>query len=49
LAARLTGALARWRRFDKGRQKHMQAALTEIMATDGLSRDSFEVASKALA
>lgn len=49
LAARLAGVMARWRRFDDSRQDQMRAALTEIMSREGLSRDTFEVASKALA
>ena len=49
IAARLTNTLARWRRFDAGRQALMRAALTEIVDSPGLSKDCYELASKALA
>ena len=49
IAARLTYTLARWRRFDAGRQALMRAALTEIVDSPGLSKDCYELASKALA
>ncbi|MDB3953000.1 aminopeptidase N [Alphaproteobacteria bacterium] len=48
IAARLLTPLSRWRRFDTARQSLMQAALERILATDGLSRDVFEIASKTL-
>ena len=49
VAARLTGAFMSWRRFDEGRKGKMQAALRRIRETKGLSRDVFELTSKALA
>ena len=49
VAARLAGALGRWRRFDEHRQGLMQAELQRIVAAPGLSRDVFEIASKSLA
>ena len=49
IAARLTNTLARWRRFDAGRQALMRAALTEIVDSPGLSKDCYELASKSLA
>jgi aminopeptidase N len=49
VAARLLGALGRWRRYDEGRQGLMRAALERVLAAPGLSRDSFEIASKSLA
>ena len=49
LAARLLQALVRWRRFDVGRQALMRAELERVLALPGLSKDSYEVASKALA
>ncbi|MGH6915767.1 MAG: aminopeptidase N C-terminal domain-containing protein, partial [Geminicoccales bacterium] len=48
VAARLLGPLGRWRRYDAGRQGRMKAQLERILATPGLSRDSFEIASKSL-
>jgi aminopeptidase N len=49
VAARLLGALNRWRKYDAARQALMRATLREILAGPGLSRDVYEVASKALA
>jgi aminopeptidase N len=48
VAARLVRGLARWRRFDGGRQQLMQAALQRILAAPKVSRDLFEIASKSL-
>ncbi len=48
IAARLVTPLSRWKRFDKRRQDMMHAALTEILAHPGLSKDVFEMASKSL-
>ncbi len=53
VAARLATPLTRWRKFDPGRQRLMQAALRRIHAVAdtpaGLSKDLFEVVSKSLA
>ena len=49
LAARLLQALVRWRRFDPGRQALMRAELERVLALPGLSKDSYEVAAKAMA
>ena len=49
LAARLLAPFGRWRRFDAGRRSKMRAALERILAAPGLSRDAWEIASKALA
>lgn len=49
VAARLLSALGRWRRFDAGRQELMRRELERVLATPGLSRDSYEIASKSLA
>lgn len=49
VAARMLSALGRWRRFDEGRQALMRAELERIVASPGLSRDSYEIASKSLA
>jgi aminopeptidase N len=48
VAARLVEALSRWRRFDTPRQVLMKAALEEIVAVPTLSKDTYEIASKAL-
>jgi aminopeptidase N len=49
IAARLLGSLSRWRKFDPQRRGLMKAALEKILATPGLSKDSFEIASKTIA
>ncbi len=49
VAARMARAFDRWRKFDAGRQQHARTALERIRATEGLSKDSFEVVSRALA
>ncbi|MBL8705091.1 MAG: aminopeptidase N [Rhodospirillales bacterium] len=49
VAARLLGPMARWRRFDAGRQAAMKAALERVVAKPGLSKDVYEIASKSLA
>ena len=48
LAARLVLPLGPWRRYDKQRQDLMRAALEQIKATPGLSKDVFEIVSKSL-
>ncbi|MEM6997194.1 MAG: aminopeptidase N, partial [Myxococcota bacterium] len=48
VAARLVGAFNHWRRFDERRGAAMQAELSRIVATPGLSRDVGELATKAL-
>ncbi len=48
LAARLLPPLGRWRRFDPARQKTMKAELNRILGTDGLSTDTYELATKSL-
>jgi aminopeptidase N len=49
IAARLLTALTSWRRYDERHQQPMHAALTRVAETPDISRDVFEVASKALA
>jgi aminopeptidase N len=49
VAARLLTPLNRWRRFDPPRQEAMAAQLRRVAAQPGLSRDAFEIATKALA
>ena len=48
VAARLARSFDRWRKFDAGRQAAARTALERIRAVDGLSRDSYEVVSRAL-
>jgi aminopeptidase N len=49
IAARLTRAFDRWKKFDAGRQSRARSQLERIQGTDGLSRDTLEVVTKALA
>jgi len=49
VAARMARSFDRWRKFDAGHQAHARAALTRIKDTEGLSKDTFEVVSRALA
>jgi aminopeptidase N len=48
VAARLARALDRWRKFDGARQTQARQALERVRDTSGLSRDTFEVVSRAL-
>jgi aminopeptidase N len=48
VASRLAQPFGRWRRHDAQRQEHMRAQLERILATAGLSRDVYEIASKSL-
>ncbi|MEY4161248.1 MAG: hypothetical protein RLZZ136_1869, partial [Pseudomonadota bacterium] len=47
-AARFVPPLGRWRRIEPRRAALMRAALERILATPGLSRDTFEQVSKSL-
>ena len=49
VAARLARSFDRWRKFDAARRAHAQAALERIRNTSGLSKDTFEVVTRALA
>jgi aminopeptidase N len=49
VAARLVGALSRWRRYDAGRQQSMRAQLERIEVQPTLSRDVGEIVAKSLA
>jgi len=49
IAARLARAFDRWRKFDAGRQAHARAALSRIRNAANLSKDTYEVVSRALA
>ena len=48
VSARLTGAFNRWRKFDQQRQLKMQQQLKDILTMPELSKDVYEIASKAL-
>jgi aminopeptidase N len=48
VAARLSRALDRWKKLDAQRQTHARRALEQIRDTNGLSRDTFEVVTRAL-
>ena len=48
VASRLAQPFGRWRRYDPARQEHMRGQLERILATEGLSRDVYEIASKSL-
>ncbi len=48
VAARMLGTLGHWRRFDENRQTLMRGTLERVLATEGLSRDCTEIATKAL-
>jgi aminopeptidase N len=49
VAARLLTSLGRWRRFDAARQQLMKGQLERVLKVEGLSKDSYEIASKSLA
>jgi aminopeptidase N len=49
LAARMVSPLGQWRRFDAGCQALMKAELQRILDLPGLSRNTFEMASKSIA
>jgi aminopeptidase N len=49
VAARLVGALSRWRRLDDRRQELMRTQLERIQAQPRLSRDVGEIVAKSLA
>ena len=49
VAARMTRAFDRWRRFDDQRQALARAQLERIRDTDKLSKDVAEIVAKALA
>lgn len=49
IASRMVTGLAQWRRFDAGRQHLMKQQLQRIVATEHLSKDVYEIASKSLA
>ncbi len=48
IAARLAAAFNRWKKYDVHRQKLMKQRLEDIAGASGLSRDVYEIVSKAL-
>lgn len=49
IASRMVTGLAQWRRYDGKRQELMKQQLHRIVATEPLSKDVYEIASKSLA
>jgi aminopeptidase N len=49
VAARMISPLGQWRRFDPGRQAFIKGELRRILDLPGLSRNTFEMASKSIA
>jgi len=49
IASRMVTGLAQWRRYDAERQELMKQQLQRIVATEHLSKDVYEIASKSLA
>jgi aminopeptidase N len=47
-AARLVQPLGQWRRYDAARHDLMRAALDRILATPGLSPNTYEMVAKSL-
>ena len=48
VAARLCGAFGTWRKYAPDRQALMQKCLERIKGTEGLSKDTFEIAARSL-
>jgi len=48
VAARMCGAFSQWKRFDSARQSLMKTQLEFIQKTEGLSKDTYEVATRCL-
>lgn len=48
IAARMIAPLGKWRRFDEARQALMKEQLTRISKKEGLSKDTYEMATKSL-
>jgi aminopeptidase N len=40
--------MARWRRYDQGRQSSMQAQLQRVLEAARVSKDVYEIAAKSL-
>ena len=48
VAARLCGSFGTWKKYDAKRGGLMKACLEEIVKTEGLSKDTFEIATRSL-
>ena len=48
VAARLCGSFGTWKKYDSARGALMKACLEEIVKTEGLSKDTFEIATRSL-
>ena len=48
VASRVAGSLIQWKKFDENRSGLMKAQLERIVATEGLSKNVYEIVSKAL-
>jgi len=48
IAARLIQAIIRWQRYDPQRQSLMRASLQQVLDTEGLSKDTYEVVARGL-
>ena len=48
VAARLCNAFGTWKKYDPARQALMKQCLEDIVAAEGLSKDTFEIAKKSL-
>ncbi|MBF0388663.1 MAG: aminopeptidase N [Desulfamplus sp.] len=48
IAARMVSAFNQWKKYDADRQKMMKGSLEEILNTPNLSRDVYEIVSRAL-
>jgi aminopeptidase N len=47
-ASRLATSFSQWRRFDAGRQAQIRGQLERIVGAEGLSKDTFEIATRSL-
>ncbi|MCP3915356.1 MAG: aminopeptidase N [bacterium] len=48
VASRVVGAFNQWKRFDEARKEKMRAELSRIASREGLSKDVYEIVSRAL-
>lgn len=48
VAARMASAFTSWRKFNDERQQQMKQQLEAIVSSEGLSKNVFEIATKAL-
>lgn len=48
VAARMASAFTSWRKYNEDRQQQMKQQLEAIVSSEGLSKNVFEIATKAL-